>query len=109
MFADRLTYFRQKRGLTQQKLADMVHVSVSGVQKWERGQAEPNTRILRRMADIFDVTLDELCDRVPPETNAAIMMRAFCRLSEEEQKKLIAMGKVMFGHAFETESQGKGR
>lgn len=105
MFADRLVYFRQKQGLTQQKLAEMVHVSVSGVQKWEHGQAEPNARTLQRMADIFAVTLDELCDRVPPETNAAIMTRAFQRLTEEEQVKLIAMGKVMFGHAFEPQEQ----
>lgn len=101
MLAKRLIYHRQKQGWTQQKLAELLNVSVSGVQKWEHGRAEPNARILQRMADLFDVTMDELCDRIPPETNERIMVRAFRQMTEYDQEKLIAVGKSLYGYAFE--------
>lgn len=100
MFAEMMKRYRQGRGITQQGLADMLEVSLSAVQKWERGQAEPNARTLQRMADIFGVTLDELCDRTPPETNVTVMTRAFRQLTPEEQEKLIAVGRSLFAHAF---------
>ena len=100
MFADQLIKYRQKHGLTQQGLAAELEVSVSAIQKWERGQAEPNARTLQRMADLFGVSMDELCDRMPPETNISVMTRAFRQLTEEEQEKLIAVGRSLFRHAF---------
>lgn len=100
MFADEMRCLRQKRGMTQQELAVLLGVSVSAIQKWERGQAEPNARTLQRMADIFGVSMDELCGRTPPETNISVMTRAFRQMTPEEQEKLIAVGRSLFRHAF---------
>ena len=100
MFAEQLRKLRMQKGVTQQALADMLEASVSAVQKWERGQAEPNAKTLQRMADIFGVSMDELCDRVPPETNISVMTRAFRQMTPDEQEKLIAVGRSLFQHAF---------
>ncbi len=100
MFAEQLVKYRQDRGMTQQELAAVLEVSVSAVQKWERGSAEPNARTLQRMADIFDVSLDEMCGRTPRETNISVMTRAFRQLTPDEQEKLIAVGRSLFRHAF---------
>ncbi|MGN0778880.1 MAG: helix-turn-helix domain-containing protein [Aristaeellaceae bacterium] len=100
MFAEQMRLMRQKRGMTQQGLADMLEVSVSAVQKWERGQAEPNARTLQRMADLFGVSMDELCDRPVPESNVTVMTRALRQMTPEEQEQLIAVGRALFRHAF---------
>ena len=105
MFAEQMRRFRQGKGLTQQELGEMLGVSTSAVQKWERAQAEPNARTLQRMADIFGVSLDELCDRTPPESNITVMTRAFRQMTPEEQEKLIAVGRTLFRHAFGEEEK----
>ena len=100
MFAEQMHRLRLKRGMTQQTLADALEVSVSAVQKWERGQSEPNTRTLQRMADLFGVSLDELCDHSAPESNVTVLTRALRQMTPEEQEKLIAVGRALFRHAF---------
>ena len=100
MFAEQMRRLRQRNGMTQQALADALGASTSAVQKWERGQSEPNTRTLQRMADLFGVSLDELCDHHAPEGNVTVLTRAMRQLTPEEQEKLIAVGRALFRHAF---------
>ena len=95
MFAEQMHRLRLKRGMTQQTLADALEVSVSAVQKWERGQSEPNTRTLQRMADLFGVSLDELCDHPAPESNVTVLNRALRQMTPEEQEKFNASCRTM--------------
>ena len=106
IFAEQMRLIRQRHGMTQQALAEALGVSTSAVQKWERGQSEPNTRTLQMMADLFGVSLDELCDHPAPETNVTVMTRALRQMTPEEQEKLIAVGRALFRHAF-GEGDGK--
>ena len=59
---------RQKAGLTQEKLADKLGVSPQAVSKWENGSNMPDIILLPALADVFDITVDELlgCVRVMP-------------------------------------------
>ena len=100
MFAEQMRRLRQERGMTQQGLAEALGVSTSAVQKWERGQSEPNTKTLQRMADLFGVSLDELCDHPAPKSNVTVLTRALRQMTPEEQEKLIAVGRALFRHAF---------
>ncbi len=54
---------RLKHGLRQQQLADKIGVSVSSISYWEHELSEPHLYALIGMANIFNVTLDELCCR----------------------------------------------
>ncbi len=50
---------RQAKGITQEELADSVHVSFQAVSKWENGGA-PDIEMLPILADYFGITIDEL-------------------------------------------------
>lgn len=59
--------FRQAHGMTQQDLADAVHVTKGAVCLWERGMRIPEVSTLMALADVFGVSLDSLVGRTPPE------------------------------------------
>ena len=51
---------RQIRGLSQEKLAELVGVSRQAVSKWEVGDAIPDTDKLIPLARALGITVDEL-------------------------------------------------
>ncbi|MDE6627381.1 MAG: phosphoribosylformylglycinamidine cyclo-ligase [Lachnospiraceae bacterium] len=51
---------RKTLGLTQQQLADKLNVSFQAVSKWENGTSYPNIEILRDLATVLDVSVDEI-------------------------------------------------
>lgn len=52
---------RTHRGMTQQQLADLVHVSSRTIISIEKGQYSPSLMLSYRMAKVFGVTVEELC------------------------------------------------
>lgn len=56
-----LRELRLKAGLTQQQLADRVHVSARTIISIEREQYSPSLMLAYRMAEVFGVTVEELC------------------------------------------------
>ncbi len=53
---------RKEKGVTQEELANFVQVSPQAVSKWENGGV-PDTELLPKIADFFEVSLDELLGR----------------------------------------------
>ena len=51
---------RQKTRLTQNELAEKLGVTNKAVSKWETGKTKPTTNILRKMAALFGVSVEEL-------------------------------------------------
>ena len=51
---------RKNMRLTQEELADKVGVSKSAVAKWETDGGLPDRDNLRRLAEVMDVSVDEL-------------------------------------------------
>lgn len=51
---------RQSKRITQEQLAEQLHISPQAISKWECGSALPDIQMLPMLADIFDVSLDEL-------------------------------------------------
>ena len=54
-----LKKFRKQRKLTQRDPADALHISQTSVSKYERGESEPDLEMVIRMADFFEVSIDE--------------------------------------------------
>ena len=52
--------FRKRSGLTQLALAEKINFSDKAVSKWERGESIPDVLTLMDLAEIFDVTVDDL-------------------------------------------------
>ena len=53
--------YRKQAGLSQEELADKMNVSRQSVSLWETDQTTPSLESLRMLAEIFAVSLDELC------------------------------------------------
>lgn len=54
---------RKERNLTQIQLAEMFNVDQTAVSKWELNKAVPETKILIKLSDYFDVSIDYLLGR----------------------------------------------
>jgi putative transcriptional regulator len=52
---------RTAAGMTQQQLAERVHVSARTVISIEKEQYSPSLMLAYRMAEVFGVTVEELC------------------------------------------------
>lgn len=59
----RLKQLREKRGLKQTQLADIMNVSNRTISVYEKGTVVPPTENLERLATFFDVTTDYLLGR----------------------------------------------
>ena len=52
---------RTSEGMTQQQLADLVHVSSRTIISIEKEQYSPSLMLAYRIAEVFGVTVEELC------------------------------------------------
>ncbi|MDO5156464.1 MAG: helix-turn-helix transcriptional regulator [Eubacteriales bacterium] len=60
MLGQNIATFRKKKNITQEKLAEYCGVSRQAVTKWESGNSEPDVKKLIMLAELFEITLDEL-------------------------------------------------
>lgn len=51
---------RKVLGLTQQQLADSLHISFQAVSKWETGTSYPNVELLYDLSNLLDLTVEEI-------------------------------------------------
>lgn len=58
--AKNLIELRRASGMTQLDLAEQLNYSDKAVSKWERGESLPDVAVLKRIADLFQVTIDYL-------------------------------------------------
>ncbi|WP_143989446.1 helix-turn-helix domain-containing protein [Streptococcus oralis] len=63
IFGKRLRKARKSKRLTQQEIADLVHVNRVTYTNWEKGKREPSFENLVKLADLLDVSLDWLFGR----------------------------------------------
>lgn len=57
-----LKILRLQKGLSQQKLANILHISQQSVYKYENDLAIPDLEILKSMADFFNTSIDYIVD-----------------------------------------------
>lgn len=60
IFASNLIRLRTAAGMTQAELGEQLNYSDKSISKWERGEAIPDAAVLKRMSEIFGVTVDYL-------------------------------------------------
>ncbi len=66
---ENIYHYRTQKNMSQGDLADALEVSRQSVSKWENNSAVPELDKLMRMAQIFEITIDELVtgeEAVPP-------------------------------------------
>lgn len=67
IIAKNITRLRLGAGLTQSELAQKLNYSDKSVSKWERAESIPDVVVLKQLADIFGVPLDQLVREEPVE------------------------------------------
>lgn len=60
---DNIAYYRKVIGLTQEQLAVMLGLTKGAVSKWEQNISCPDVALLPVLADLFQVSIDELFGR----------------------------------------------
>ena len=67
--------YRKRIGLTQAKLAEKLNYSDKAVSKWERGESMPDVLTLVQLAELFEISTDELLrdpNEIPEHTEGPI-------------------------------------
>lgn len=57
--ADNLVNYRKQAHLTQQELAEKLNYSDKAVSKWERAEGIPDVLVLKALADLYGVTVND--------------------------------------------------
>ncbi len=67
MFHNNLVSLRKMKNLTQEDVAEKVGVSRQAVAKWEAGETVPDLDKCKTLAELFEVSLDDLANYEPDE------------------------------------------
>ena len=68
-FGNNLMELRKKNGYSQEDLANKLNVTRQTISKWELEQTSPNLKDLKNIADIFNISLDELTSNIKDNSN----------------------------------------
>ena len=72
---ERIQMLRKEKKMSQNDLAEKLDVSRQSVSKWETDTAKPELPKLILMAELFQVSLDELVSSEISEGNGGIVCR----------------------------------
>ena len=62
---ERIKYLREKNGLTQKDIATRLGVEPAAISKYELNMREPNIEAIKKLAILFNVSIDYLLGRTP--------------------------------------------
>lgn len=60
MIGDNIRFYRKKNGQTQDFLAESCNVTRQTISKWETGKSEPDLTTLSRLAQVLEVSEEDL-------------------------------------------------
>ena len=60
---NRIAYYRKLNAMTQEELSYKLNVSPQAVSKWEQQLSSPDIMLLPVIAEVFDISIDELFGR----------------------------------------------
>ena len=80
--------YRKQIGLTQAGLAEKLNYSDKAVSKWERGESTPDILTLMQLAELFDISLEDLLrDPNALPGNPTPLEQAMTQVSEKALKR----------------------
>ncbi len=110
-----IAVLRKAAGMTQRELAEQLNVSDKSISRWERDECAPDLSLIPVIAEIFDITTDELLrgerkasaanEAAPPEEDSKFIKEKSARRLRNllrtqhmrlKERSLISLG-VLFG------------
>ena len=61
---ERIQKYRKMKGLSQEELGKLLHISRQTISKWESNLSSPDIQSCKAMADVFGISLEELLDEI---------------------------------------------
>lgn len=105
MSQTRIAELRKAKGISQEKLAELLYTSRQAVSKWERGESYPDVDRLKDLAVIFGVSLDYLLMHDIASSSVEILIermeRAQASFTEEVTPKEIRLAVKTHPNHFE--------
>ena len=90
--ASNLKYLRKKNGMTQQQFADLMEIKRASVGAYEESRAEPKYELLKKIAEYYQLSMDQLThdiidDKWKPVTSRAASHVRISSLTVDRQDK----------------------
>ena len=115
---ENLTSLRKKKKMTQLEVSKILDVSRPAYTAYEKGTRTPDVSLQYKLADLFDVTLDELHGREKKEStnlleDAEVLMfsdkEGWDELSEERKKEIMKEISDLTDYYIEKDKRAKGK
>lgn len=97
MFSDNLIQLRKMKSMSQEDLAEQLGVSRQTLSKWETGESLPDIEKCRLLAELFEVTLDDLVNYESPVLGLGVPPKgkhAFGLVSVGEKGQIVIPAKA---------------
>lgn len=89
MLTDKLKELRLAFNFKQSDLANKLSISTSRYGQYERGERTPDYKMLIKIADIYNVSLDYLLDRQFEKSEEDVLLAKKIRNADDETKSHI--------------------
>ena len=84
MLSENLKTIRKQKGLSQEELAIRLHVVRQTISKWEKGLSVPDSDMLIRLAEIFEVNVSDLLgEKIEDEEKGGALTEQLVRINEQ--------------------------
>ena len=104
---ERLSFLRQKRGLTQAQIAEELGVKRARYNAWEQAISQPDIEMILKIAKFYNVSVDyligntnmknaELDRKESMDPDIRVIQRAATEMSPEQRKEAIKMWDFLF-------------
>lgn len=71
LISHNVAVYRKRAGMSQEDLAERLHVSRQTISKWETGQSAPDPETVVQLARLFGITTDQLLTEEAPAPSPA--------------------------------------
>lgn len=89
--ADRLRTLRENGKLSQDKMASLVGLKQSSINRYENNQSDPSLETLLRYAEYFDVSLDYIFGRTDKQQGRLYDCKPKLEENNPEMRKFVEM------------------
>lgn len=93
IIAKNIIDLRKRDGMTQAELAERLNYSDKAVSKWERGESVPDISVLKTIADLFTVKVDDLI--TVDHTDATLEAPKLSKRQKRNRKLIMGMCLVL--------------
>lgn len=83
---ERIKYLREKKGLTQKDVATKLGLEPAAISKYELDMREPNIEAIKKLATLFNVSIDYLLGRT---SNVLVSIEEIKELLETSEYVLL--------------------